>query len=497
MQSVDFETIPSPFPTEDVKVKRSAHCGLAIVYETTRGCPYRCIYCRFGHRSEKVRSKSLCRVKDELKWLIEREFDCIHFADPVFDLEPVRAAHILTFLRDNNKRSSLFFYCSFYHLNEELARLFEETQCQIGVGIQSTNRTVLSTIRRALAPDLFDDKRALLDTYKINFYTDLIFGLPNDSLDSFYRSLNETINLKPSFMMLFPLSLIKGTPLEKDALQFGMRALRDEDLKSRKLLCDIEYRNISLFKDFSVDDLEAFDEIALTCFYFYNRFRYSMRHLEQRTSDYASVYRRIGRLTKAYLISIGRKPSNTEDLDGFQDEILRIFHSVLDDLAAGTVEKDAFDELFKLDIYRIILLNAAQREKTFANRYALSSGGESCVPAVAGAESEKKVIFAAYGKIISLKYDFESLKNLCQLKEQIPLAQSRVYLFSAFEKWDTGIRQVTPLISALTGSVSADRPVRFSRLVSTVKQQLKNTMEEQEIIKEINRCEELGIIRYI
>jgi hypothetical protein len=208
------------------------------------------------------------------------------------------------------------------------------------------------------------------------------------------------------------------------------------------------------------------------------------------------VYRRIGYLTKVYLSSIGRKPTNTEDLEGFQDEILRIFHLVLDELLAGSIEKDAFKELFKLDIYRIILLNAAQREKIFITGNSLCPGQDTSVSASCGV-SEKKVVLGAYGKMISLTYDFESLQQLYMTKEEIPVVQSRVYLFSAFEKWDTGIIPVNPLLNALVGSISIDRPVRLSRLISTIKQQMKNTMEESEIILKINRYQELGIIRFV
>ena len=492
MSTTNLEEIPSPYPS-DIRVKRSDQCGLAMVYETTRGCPYRCIYCRFGHKRKKIHSLQLIRVEQELSWLIDQEFDCIHFADPVFDLEPRRAVHILQFLRDKNKRSSLFFYCSFHNLDHELARLFEETQCQIGVGVQSTNHEVLKTIQRTIPANLLQEKKKILNNYKINFYTDLIFGLPNDNLESFYKSLNEMIALRPSFLMLFPLTLIKGTPLEQQASLFGMKGVGDKDLKNHNLLCDIEYHNISLYETFSSNDLQVFDDIAITCFYLYTRFRYSLMHLEKRTQNPAQIYHRIGALIKEYLISIERTPSNTENIEGFQDEIQRIFHFVLDNIGAGKTEKEAFDELFRLDIYRVILLSAPQRIKIFTQGYSVRIGKENDE----NIKEEKNVILAAHGKIIRIRYNPESLEMLHVLRENIVASAESVYLFSAFEKWDTSLLNVNQLLEVLLNNVSANRPVSLSKLVSTLKQRLKGSMDEMELIQELDRYEKMGIIRYI
>jgi hypothetical protein len=83
------------------------------------------------------------------------------------------------------------------------------------------------------------------------------------------------------------------------------------------------------------------------------------------------------------------------------------------------------------------------------------------------------------------------------LKEIVRPESSRVYLYSAFEKWNTGIISETPFLKALTGSISAERPVRFGRLVSMLKQQLRNALSEQEIEGEIENCRKVGIIKVV
>ena len=204
--------IPGIYPLS-LDIPRTKDCGLAMVYETGRGCPYRCIYCQFGHRNHKPYRFDIARVQKELAWLFEQRIDCIHFADAVFDLLPDYAKNVMQFIIDNNIATSTFFYCSFNKLDRALAELFSRAQCQIGVGIQSTNPQVLHTIHRTLSPRLFKDIGNILAENPINFYTDLIFGLPSDNMQSFKTSFNQTLGLNPTFVMPFPLTLIKGTPL--------------------------------------------------------------------------------------------------------------------------------------------------------------------------------------------------------------------------------------------------------------------------------------------
>lgn len=462
----DLSNVPSPFPF-DIAVKRSPECGLAMVYETGRGCPYRCVYCRFSHRDNSLRGFDPARVERELEWLLSSGFDCIHVADAVFDLDPARAKRIVRHIIERNVRTSLFFYCSFQKLDEELAALFGRLQCQIGVGVQSTNPETLRSIRRGLNPSLFDGIRGLLETHRINFYTDLIFGLPPDSMASFERSFDDCVSLAPSFVMLFPLTLIKGTPLEEDADGYGMIRYGREELERLGLKSDIEYRNVALHRNFSLEDLRRFDDVALACFYYYNRFRYCLDHLRRRcpTEGAAQLYGRIGAETKEFLDRKGRKATNTSRIPGLEDEVRRIFCGILADRGAGPVEMRAFDELLKVDLYRIIILDAPQRERVFASTMAMLGGGR--VADLDPGPGDHRFVVSTYGKKIGLPFALRDLLRLAELGEGVPARPETVYVHAPFDRWDVGVRPLTPLEGALLERIPSDRPVRRASLLST------------------------------
>jgi|GEM_PF-2091148 len=455
--------IPSIYPFE-YDIPRSRECGLAMVYETGRGCPFRCIYCRFGHRNHKPYRFDIDRVRDELIWLFGRGIDCVHFADAVFDLDPSYAKEVMRIIDRHNISSSIFFYCSFARLDEELAEMFSKSQCQIGVGVQSANPDVLRAIRRSLSPGLFSRIGGILEKHSVNFYTDLIFGLPGDSPESFRRSFEQTLGLKPSFVMLFPLTLIKGTPLGDRPEAFGVRRFDAAQVKTLDLMCDISYENIGLGGGFSIRDLVEFDDIALTLFYFYNRFPYALGHLGKRAAgDRYRLYRDIGRRTKEFLRRVGRTASNTDFIEGFADEIFAIFAALCESYGAGPRERTAFHELFKLDIIRILILGSPLREKIFR----AASGGRAENPAAQTTHSVPscRALVKTHGKILTLPYRLCDLLNLERLGETIQHTAQTVYMHAPFGHWNATVAPVSAVERFLIEFIPSDRAVGCGRII--------------------------------
>jgi len=442
-------------------ITRSANCGLAMVYETGRGCPYRCIYCLFSHRNHKPFRFDIERVAGELRWLLSKGIDCIHFADAVFDQDALFAKEVLRLCNEHNRCTSLFFYCSFTKLDDEMATLFEKSQAQICVGVQTTSKPVLQKIHRALSPHLFDRIRDILLRHPLNFYVDLIFGLPLDTFAGFSESVNAVRQLRPSFVMVFPLTMIRGTPLEQHAGEYGMQCYPDAALPREKLMCDIEYSNIALYKGFAITDLVAFDDVALTLFYFYHRFNRSLSYLAARDPRGAcDVYQRIGAMTKNYLRRTGLRPTNSL-LPGFDEEIKRMFIAILEQAGAGPRELAAAAELYKMDIFRILMLEAPQREKLFRAYRDRRDAEEPRSPLIS---DDIKIVLIAHAKVVNVFYSLSDLLTLDTLKEDIEPGKEQVLVSAPFGHWDAELLPVSSLQKRLLEIIPSDRPITVRQL---------------------------------
>ncbi|MBD3392399.1 MAG: radical SAM protein [Chitinivibrionales bacterium] len=461
-----LDDVPEVYP-HPIEVKRSPHAGVYAVYEGSRGCPNKCIYCEFVRSRHTQDSYGFSRIERELTWLLEQGVDGIHFADAVFDRDPERAARILRLCIARNRNTTLLSYCSFNTLTPELVSLFEQSQMQIGVGIQSTDHRVLKTIRRAPPTRLFRDAAPLLRGRAVNFYTDLMFGMPDDSMERFRTSFDDTLALQPAFMMLFPLTLVRGTELGDDPGRFGVRPCASEDVARLDLQCDIEYLNLGLSEGFRLEDLETFDDVAVTCFYYYNRFPASLRCLQKRWHGASfDLYRLLGRATKEFLRRTGQQASNTSNLEGFQEKTRAVCTGILRTEGAGPRELAAFDELFKLDLFRLVILRSAHREKT--HKRVLAMGLRPDLPN--DLENGMRLVKTTFGKTITLNHRLADLRRLHELGENIEDAPGPVLVHAPFGHAGTTIRQIGPPEDLLFDLLTADRGLRVKSIVASLNQ---------------------------
>lgn len=470
--ATDLSTVPSIYPF-DMAIRHSPTSGLAMVYETGRGCPNRCIFCKFGHRSTKAIRIAVDRVERELQWLFSQNIACVHVADAVFDQQLEYAKQVCRLILKNNSRTSLFFYCSLVKVDDELASLYAATQSQICVGVQSTNAAVLRILRRAHNPELFTRTAALLARHGVNFYIDLIFGLPGDTVESFMASFNQVVALRPAFVMLFPLALIKGTELADHADHYGMVPYRAEQLDPLDLRCDISYEHVALYREFGLADLEAFDAVALTVFYFYNRFHCCVSYLVDRCGlSPFELFRKIGEGTKAHLLATGMHVTNTTAMQGFEDTLFAIFRDLLGAVAVAEQELHAFKDLFHYDILRVVLLNAPHRERVFnalACKHIVAQGELS-----AWEDPAVRAVRSTYGKIVTLAYELPDLLDLASLQGGITPRPSCVFIHAPFASWDVRQRPVTPLERFLVEYIPEDRGVRVSVVLQAALRQFKS-----------------------
>ena len=79
-----LDDIPSPFLGG--QFDRMAHP--ITVYETNRGCPYKCTFCTWGGDTLKVAQFSLERIKEELLWIVKHPLLYIFIGDANWGMLP-------------------------------------------------------------------------------------------------------------------------------------------------------------------------------------------------------------------------------------------------------------------------------------------------------------------------------------------------------------------------------------------------------------------------
>jgi radical SAM superfamily enzyme YgiQ (UPF0313 family) len=253
----NLASLPSPYlqgilPPED-------HPGL--LWELSRGCPFRCDFCFESRGSDQVRRFPPERLRAELELFARAGVQQLFVLDPTFNYHPQQAKQMLRMMAEVAPEIHYTIEVRAEFIDEEMAGLFADINCALQIGVQSADPAVLANVHRQIDPDDFAARILLLHEAGVTYGFDLIYGLPGDTLQGFLNSLDFALGLRPNHLDVFPLAVLPGTRLAENVDRFGL------EHQSRA-----PYRLLSS-PTFGAEDMHAAERIARACDLFYNRGR--------------------------------------------------------------------------------------------------------------------------------------------------------------------------------------------------------------------------------
>ncbi len=197
-----------------------------IYYESSRGCPFSCSYCLSGENS-KVRFLSIDRVKKDIDFFIEHNVPLVKFVDRTFNANRHRAYDIFEYIINNAKNTKFHMELAGDLLDDatiELLKTAPKHIMQFEIGVQTTNSKTMTAINRKINQDkLFKNIAKLMENGNIHIHLDLIAGLPYEDLESFKKSFNDVMSLKPDVLQVGFLKLLDGSKVKSQINEFGYR----------------------------------------------------------------------------------------------------------------------------------------------------------------------------------------------------------------------------------------------------------------------------------
>lgn len=198
--------------------------GRTVLYESSRGCPYRCSYC-ISSLEKNLKFKDIETVKKELLFFIKKGAKKVKFIDRTFNIRK-DAYEIFEFIIKNSKNTDFHFEIKpelFSERDFELFKTARKGLLRFEVGIQSLNEKTLEAINRKNDTALiFKNLEKLISYCNVNVHADLIAGLPFEDLSSFKDGFNRIYSLKPQMLQLGFLKVLYGTQMKKDAEKYGI-----------------------------------------------------------------------------------------------------------------------------------------------------------------------------------------------------------------------------------------------------------------------------------
>jgi len=215
-------------PYQHFSDKDLAHRLLYV--EASRGCPFKCEFC-LSALDKTAWAFELTPFLGELDVLYQRGARNFKFVDRTFNLKIETSIQILQFFLDRlSQESSTGLLVHFEvipdHLPDRLKAMIQKFPpgvLQFEVGIQSFNEEVQKLIsRRQDNVQTEANLRWLLTSSHAHLHTDLIFGLPGETLESFATGFDRLWAIGPQEIQLGILKRLRGTPIDRHTQTYGM-----------------------------------------------------------------------------------------------------------------------------------------------------------------------------------------------------------------------------------------------------------------------------------
>jgi radical SAM superfamily enzyme YgiQ (UPF0313 family) len=197
----DLDEIPSPFleGAFDSIMKANPNESWIGLWETNRGCPFRCTFCDWGSATAgKVTKFGDERLFAEADWFAEKKIEYIFCCDANFGIQK-RDVDIANYVAGVKKKTGYPVALSVQNTKNATERAYLTQKILSDAGLnkgvalsmQSVDMPTLEAIKRDnISLNTYMELQRRFTRDKVETYSDLILGLPGETYESFVKGVD-------------------------------------------------------------------------------------------------------------------------------------------------------------------------------------------------------------------------------------------------------------------------------------------------------------------
>ena len=217
--SVDLSFLPSPWLSGAIDI-----AGQKFVrWESQRGCVFRCSFCQHKEAGKRLERRELeeIRVMDEIDLFCRSGIEEIAVLDPIFNMSSM-ANRILRRFVDKGFTGRLSLQCRAEKCDEEFLQLASQLDVKLEFGLQTIHRHEGKAVNRVNNMRFVEKWLGRAKELGIDYEVSIIFGLPNQTLESFKQTVDWCLRNGVPVIKAFPLMLLRGTEVEQRRFEWGL-----------------------------------------------------------------------------------------------------------------------------------------------------------------------------------------------------------------------------------------------------------------------------------
>lgn len=188
---------------------------------TSRGCPFKCIFCDVGEKTFRYRSPS--KIVDEFENIAAMGINEIHIFDDTFNVNRQRVIDICAEILARGLKIQWTARVRVVPFDREMISIMKKSGCmRLNVGVEAFDDTILKYIKKNTTLEQIRHFFSLCQEFKIDTLAFFIVGFPGETAEyrnSLYENL---IKLKATYLYLNILYPTAKSELYDEMLRNGL-----------------------------------------------------------------------------------------------------------------------------------------------------------------------------------------------------------------------------------------------------------------------------------